>query len=71
MMMKTKCHTHTVHSAKPLACTENANGCQFCADEFHNLGNHVQEFIKRFIQKILYVADVTNLSLDKVISEHL
>ena len=39
---KFKRHTHSVHSAKPLACPENKNGCTFRADDFSKLGNHVQ-----------------------------
>ena len=39
---KFKRHTHSVHSAKPLACPENKNGCSFRADDFSKLGNHVQ-----------------------------
>ena len=39
---KFKRHTHGMHSAKPLACPENKNGCTFRADDFSKLGNHVQ-----------------------------
>ena len=39
---KFKRHTHSMHSAKPLACPENKNGCTFRADDFSKLGNHVQ-----------------------------